>query len=278
MEPLRSARENTMKFILSMALSGLLTVSPANDTDKTRGTDNGTARQPVLLELFTSEGCSSCPPADKLLQVFDQRQPVDGADLIVLSEHVDYWNHGGWADPFSSPVFSARQQEYANKLGLDSVYTPQLIVDGQAELVGSNVVEARREITKAIRQNKIPVTLTNAVRKRDHVSVHLELGAVPPGKRNATVYLALADSEDHSQVAHGENAGRALTHVAVVRTLLAVGTVGSSGFAKDVNIPLKSAGQNGLRIIAFVQDGASRKILGAAQQKLELNPKSETAS
>ena len=257
-----------MKITMALALSALLTASFTNAAGKTGDDSNGADRRPVLLELFTSEGCSSCPPADKLLQSFDKGQPVAGADLIVLSEHVDYWNHGGWSDPFSSAAFSARQRDYADTLGLDSVYTPQLIVDGSAELVGSNAVEARNEIMKAIRQNKIPITLTNVVRHGDRVSVHLELGALTAGKGNATVYLALADNEDHSQVAHGENTGRSLTHVAVVRTLMPIGTLGSSGFKKDVTIPLKSGGQSGLRVVAFVQERTSRKVLGVAQQKL----------
>lgn len=253
-----------MKIAFTLALGALLTgplITAASDS-------NGTERRPVLLELFTSEGCSSCPPADKLLQAFDKGQPIPGADLIVLSEHVDYWNHGGWSDPFSSPIFSARQRDYAEKLGLDSVYTPQLIVDGSAELVGSNAVEARNVITRAVRQKKISIALTNAVRQGDHMSVHLELDGLPNGSKSATVYLAVADNEDRSQVAHGENGGRSLTHVAVVRTLMPVGMLGSSGFRKNVTVSIKAAGQSGLRVVAFVQDKDSRQILGVAQQKL----------
>src|ERR1700730_3808427 len=131
------------RFSLSAAL---LALTAAVTTSSGAG-KNG-ARVPVLLELFTSEGCSSCPPADRLLEVLDQEQPVPGADLIVLSEHVDYWDRLGWRDPFSSTQYTARQDEYSSKLHLDGVYTPQMVVDGRFGFVGSDGQKAASAIQR----------------------------------------------------------------------------------------------------------------------------------
>src|SRR5438876_2184815 len=115
---------------------------------------------PIIVELFTSEGCSSCPPADEVLARLERTQPVPGAEIIPLSEHVDYWNYIGWADPFSAAAFSARQGEYARTFGLDGAYTPQMVIDGQTEFIGSNLSQARSAIAKAAQASKAQVTLT----------------------------------------------------------------------------------------------------------------------
>ncbi len=253
-----------LTFAIGLFVGGSLAYAAVH---KEIGKDEG-ERQPVLLELFTSEGCSSCPPADKLLQKLEASQPVPGAQLIVLSEHVDYWNHSGWSDPFSSAVFSERQRDYATTFRGDDVYTPQLVVDGAAGLVGSNAAGARDEILKAEKQQKTPVHLTNVSRQSDRVLAHLEIAASDGGRRNALIYVALADNEQRSEVSGGENAGRSLSHVAVARAFIRVGAIGADGFSKDLVVPLRSGGKNGLRIIAVVQDRSSRRVLGVTQQIL----------
>jgi hypothetical protein len=123
------------------------------------GADKDGTRVPVLLELFTSEGCSSSPPADRLLEVLDQEQPMPGADLIVRSEHVDYWDVLGWKDPFSSPQYTARQQEYVSKFSRDGAYTPELVIDGRFGIVGSDRRAAASAVQQALREPKTAVAI-----------------------------------------------------------------------------------------------------------------------
>jgi hypothetical protein len=236
------------------------------------GADKGGDRVPVLLELFTSEGCSDCPPADRLLGELDQNQPVPGAELIVLSEHVDYWDRLGWKDPFSSSQYTARQQEYASKLSHDGVYTPQLVVDGRFGFVGSDGREAVSAIQRAIREPKIAIAIANVTRDGNQVSAHIEFPASTqsPKGGKAVLYLAIADSKAESHVTRGENGGRNLVHVGVVRSLNQAATVDLDGaFARDVAVSLAPGiGSNGLRLVAFIQDPRSGRVLGVAVQKL----------
>ncbi len=229
------------------------------------------SKTPVVLELFTSEGCSSCPPADRLLQSLDEKQPFGNADLVVLSEHVDYWNGGGWVDPYSSKLFSARQRSYAGHFGLDSVYTPQVVVDGQRETVGGNSVEIRNAVEASTRDPKVALTLANAVRDGNRIKFHLTSADLPGAEGQFTVYVALAENKVQSNVAGGENGGRSLTHVAVVRAFASVGTVkGGSSFSKDITIPMPSGGgSSGFRVVAFLQDDKSHKIVGATYEKIQ---------
>lgn len=256
------------KLALTTLLVGLTAALGVQTPAKTA---NSNLKTPVVLELFTSEGCSSCPPADRLLESLDEKQPFGGADLVVLSEHVDYWNGDGWVDPYSSKLFSARQRWYAEQFGLASVYTPQLVVDGYWEMVGGNAVEMRNAVETAIHNEKVGLTLANAVRNGDRIKFHLTSADLPETEGAVTVYVALAENKVQSNVRGGENGGRSLTHVAVVRAFVSVGTVtGGSSFSKDIAIPMPTgAASNGYRVVAFLQGDKSHKIVGATYQKIQ---------
>jgi hypothetical protein len=205
-------------------------------------------RSPILVELFTSEGCSDCPPADRMLAQLDPH-------VIVLSEHVDYWDRLGWKDRFSSHEYTLRQEDYAAHFHIDGPYTPQMVVDGVAQFVGSDARKARDEIGKAQQRPKAPVTLA-----RTAEGIRIESGAAPG---NAGVFLALAEDSAVSDIAAGENKGRHLLHVAVLKSLRKVGSVKRGAvFSLTAALPAAAAEQ---RVIVFLQDGTSGPVLGAAE-------------
>jgi hypothetical protein len=247
---IRFSFEITMSLVFSvMAIVSLSYVHRASASALPNRDDS--SRIPVLIELFTSEGCSSCPPADALLEKLDRSQPVNGAELIVLSEHVDYWNDIGWKDPYSSHEYSERQGAYCARFGRGSVYTPQMVVDGHFELVGSDergAIEAVENETKFV---KAPLSLS-AVRfdSNNKLSVHVEAGPLGPSTaaHSATLLLAIADDTDESQVSRGENAGRTLKHVAVLRSLVPAGTVGKTEkLSRDITLNFSNENRRHLR-------------------------------
>jgi hypothetical protein len=231
-------------------------------------------RSPVIVELFTSEGCSSCPPADAVLARLQQTQPVAGAEVIALSEHVDYWNYIGWSDPFSSAAFSARQGTYAQAFGQqDRVYTPQMIVDGQAEFNGSAMNKAIEAIAKAARSPKADVRIvipeTKTQEDNQKVRLNVSVKNLPPVDRGdeAEVILALTEDKLSSNVTRGENSGRKLAHTAVVREMRALGRVDPATKTFDSEKTMAIADgwkRDDLRVVVFVQERAHRRVLGAA--------------
>ena len=242
---------------------------------------------PVLVELFTSEGCSSCPPADALLQQLDRWQPVAGVQLIVLSEHVDYWNHDGWTDPYSSHFFTERQNGYSEHFRLATVYTPQMVVDGNREFTGNNGRLALQACQKAAGFRKLPIRVTlispekispekisppASQKNPATLSVHIEADPLDESykSKQADVYVVVALNSADSQVAAGENKGRHLNHVAVVQSLTKVGSVKKGkSFAQDVCLKLEPRTDLGrLRVIAFVQESGQGQVLGAALQRV----------
>ena len=234
-------------------------------------TSDETRRTSVLVELFTSEGCSSCPPADALLEQLDRSQPVSGAQLIVLSEHVDYWNNTGWKDPYSSHEYSERQSAYAAQFGLGGIYTPQMVVDGHFELVGSDGRRAKEAIENARKVMKTSVSISASLNDEKTAILHIETGPLPSSvtAESAGVFLAIADDNDESHVSRGENAGRTLTHVAVLRDLIRIGAVDrTAGFSRDMKVDLDARNPRNLRIAVIVQESAAGRVWGAGLARL----------
>jgi len=237
----------------------------------TRGGISGASGNPperVIVELFTSEGCSSCPPADALLKSLSEQQPLDGVQILALEEHVDYWNQLGWRDPFASNAFSRRQTDYAEAFGRDGVYTPQMIVNGQIEFVGSRSTEAREAIQKAASEPKLQVilglsgdagankaTIEVTVRNPHGISFH----------EPAELWVAITETNLQSDVKAGENSGETLKHAAIVRSLRRVESLPEvSSFNGRFNLSLDPRWKReNLSMVAFVAERTSRKIAGA---------------
>ncbi len=233
-------------------------------------------RIPVLVELFTSEGCSSCPPADALLARLDATQPFAGVEVIPLEEHVDYWNSPAWRDPFSSTAATVRQREYALMQGgkQDQIYTPQIVVDGGAAFNGSEGAAARQAIQHAALEPKSQIQLewlADPTDKERDLHVRVAALAGPPPIQKAEVYLAITESGLHSQVKGGENAGLFLGHTGVLRRLISIGNVGSNSTPGDVfdnvaGVRLRHGwNPQNVRIVVFIQDGGTGRIYGAAE-------------
>jgi hypothetical protein len=233
-------------------------------------------RVPVVLELFTSEGCSSCPPADALLAKLAEQQPVPGADVIALEEHVDYWDSQGWTDRFSSAQWTQRQQDYSQRLADHGVYTPELVVNGRFGLVGSREGETYRVIAGAVAQpyTEVSVSLAKS-EKNSHEVLKVEVGKLSGVQQGDTaeVWLAITETGLHSPVGAGENAGRDLRHAPVVRWLHKAGTTNPNStpaFTGESELKLDSSWKKpNLRAVAFVQEKRSRHILGAAAIRFE---------
>lgn len=223
----------------------------------------------VLVELFTSEGCSSCPPADAWLQKLDASQPIPGARVIALTEHVDYWDHAGWKDPYSLHSLTERQDAYSQALGLSTVYTPQAIVDGIHELRLNDSRQVGQAFQKAIAEPRIPlhissITIEGTPPQTIRAQIDADGNSAP---HNADVYVALALDHAESQITSGENSGRHLTYVAVVENLEKIGTLKKGkSFSQDVQMKLKPGmDPKNIRLVAFLQESGPGKVLGAAQ-------------
>jgi len=223
-----------------------------------------TAKPAVLIELFTSEGCSSCPPADNLLAALDRDKAYHGIPVVVLSEHVNYWDHEGWRDPFSSPDWTQRQNDYNDRFHLESVYTPQIVINGTQQVNGSDGPNIAKAIETAAEQpHNIQIEIKDAAWSGDEL--HATVNIPETGTKGANLYAVLADDQDITDVKKGENAGRTITNVAVARVLRKVAKI-QGPYAGTVRMMLPRGVERGkMRLVLFVQKGDNGEVLGAAE-------------
>lgn len=228
------------------------------------GTPPAVARKAVVVELFTSEGCSSCPPADALLGRLRQEKFVDGLEVVPLGLHVDYWNFQGWTDRFSSDAYSRRQEKYAERFRIEGPYTPQMVVDGALQFTGSDAQRARQAILQAAQHpqlSNIEISFPGA----DKLLVKVKAEAGNSGE----VMMAVTEDNLSTKVRAGENDGRELRHAAVVRELRSLGRLHDGSF--EAGVPLKLQRdwkREDLRLVVFVQDPVTWSIAGAATAPL----------
>jgi len=229
----------------------------------------------VLVELFTSEGCSDCPPADAVLEKLIATQPVAGAEVIGLGQHVTYWDELGWKDRFSSATLTNRQHVYGASFALESVYTPQMIVDGRAQFVGSDGNVARKAIERASAAPHGVVSVYVEAVSPKGVALQVSVRDLPKaGRDRDEIVVAITEDRLRSTVTRGENRGRTLTHAAVVRSITTIGQASADGVSSArAEIAIASDWQlDQLKVVAFVQEQRGRAILGSASAPLQ-NPR-----
>lgn len=263
-----------MRYVLSALFVAMLFVfvvlrlpsRSARESSTAPGID--VAQTPVILELFTSEGCSSCPPADAFLKKLDDAGRAGNVEIIAFEEHVDYWDHLGWRDPFSSRKWTERQGQYASALGRYGVYTPQLVVNGREELVGSSERQALRSISEAAKHSGAKLRFESVRAANGSVSIAFAWENLPFDGGMPHFWLAVTERGLSSSVLHGENEGQTLTHASVLRSLTPVKLeTGKSAPASSasVTVPLDPSWKSeNLRFVIFLQDPKSLHIAGAA--------------
>ncbi len=242
--------------LLGMLAIGQLIAPVAAQSDKAGTSGGGEVR--AVLELFTSQGCSSCPPADALLGKYAARK-----DIIALSLPVDYWDYLGWKDTLANPKFSARQKHYAKERGDGRVYTPQLVVNGLTHAVGSSadaIDSAIAATEQQFKANRVPVKV-----RIDGKRLIVETGDAPAGSapQEATIWLAMVHREYEVKIERGENRGKAIKYVNVVRELNPIGMW--SGKATTHTLSREAVTEPGNEMcVVLLQLGKGGAIIGAA--------------
>lgn len=218
----------------------------------------------VLVELFTSEGCSSCPSADELLRQVNGNKTAGGQLIVGISEHVSYWNGLGWKDPFSADLYTSRQNEYGTHFQLGSVYTPQMIVNGREQFVGSDRRALEAALATESQRKSISLRIDSAQIKDNRVTFTYTASDLP-AKSSLQLVVVLVDDMDQSSVHRGENSGRKLTHVAVARALAPLGSLHEVE-QRSMTLPLPpsflSNQATGHHLILFAQQSGAGAVVG----------------
>lgn len=251
-----------MKFLILIPLLVLVSLSGLKNHKDLLLQDE---RQPMVIELFTSEGCSSCPPADKLLSQFSEGSKAGKSNIIALSFHVHYWDRLGWSDPYSDQKYTDRQRDYGKKLNIRKVFTPQMIVNGVYSFVGSDKEEADKAISKAKAESMFnTVSISEIIMEGNYCQFKYRLSE---SSRNTIVNFALTEDGLSQQVPRGENKGKLLKHDNVVRAFKTMEAPKKSG---EISLRLPDGGDvSKMHVVVYVQQNEDLKIIGASSKKIK---------
>ena len=247
-------------FIWSFQSSAAVYESLQSHSDNGNKNNVSKNKQPVLVELFTSEGCPTCPPADRNLTFLETEQPFAEAELITLSLHVDYWNSRSWKDEFSSPMFSRRQDIYGQIFKISSVYTPQMIVDGQMQFAGTDLAKVQKAIVESAKSEKGKVELSTVEDKNSGTKLQVKISDLPKHEVS-TVFLAVAEDNLASNRTASSDAKRVFT--SVVRELKSLGFLAAEQKNMETETFLQfqpNWKMENLKLVVFVQENGSRKV------------------
>ena len=259
-----------MQLRLALALSLLFLAVPVKSHAASPASSiNATSSSVAIVELFTSEGCSSCPPADALLRQINLKQTNAGQLIVGISEHVTYWNNLGWKDPYSLPVFTDRQSVYASRFSPEGPYTPQMVLNGRDQFVGSDGSALERALRNDTRREHLGLRIVSSAPEAEGIDVKFAFTGNP--SKPLDVIAVLADDADRSNVLRGENGGRQLQHVSVARSIARVATVANDGeHSVHVSFPegFSTSSGTGHHLIIFAQEQQQGAILGATTMTL----------
>jgi len=253
-------------FIFLSLTPAKLAVFPSPEALSQAGSMQSVSAHPsaVLVELFTSEGCSDCPTADELLRQINGQRASGGELIVGISEHVSYWNRLGWRDPFSADLYTTRQNDFATHFGLESVYTPQMVVNGREQFVGSDRRALQAALATESQREQISLRIDSGQIKDNSVTFTYTASDLP-AKGTLELFAVLVDDMDQSSVLRGENSGRKLTHVAVARAFASLGTL-REAVQHSTTLPLPPSFLSnpgaGHHLVLFAQQGRGGPVVG----------------